>query len=72
MVKKIIDGKEVEVSLQCPYFKCVDCYNRTWFDYCVEDVCAKWDNINKQCSELTQANALAQIALIMAESIKSR
>jgi hypothetical protein len=57
MVKKIIDGKEVEVSLHCPYIK--------YSDYCMEDSCGKWDTVNKQCCELTQAQALASIAKFM-------
>lgn len=58
MVKRIIDGKEVEVMFQCPYFKYTDFNNYTRFDYCVEDSCGKWDNKNMQCCDLTQAHAL--------------
>ena len=64
-MKKIIDGKEVEVSLLCPYYRKVDANGYTCFDYCVEDSCAKWDTKNKQCCELTQTQALEKIAQVM-------
>lgn len=65
MTKKIIDGKEVEVTCLCPYYRYTDVNGYTRFDYCVEESCGKWDAVNKQCCELTYAQALSQIAQVM-------
>ena len=69
MVKRFVEGKEIEVYLLCPYFKYTDLNNYTRFDYCVEASCAKWDAVNKQCCELTQAQALVQVVKLLSDKV---